>query len=266
MVEDWLKTVETEISNPNRQVHYISIEYLMGRTLSNALISTGLYDQVKQALGEMWIDLDELCEMEADPGLGNEGLGRLAACFMDSLSTLGYPAWGYGLRYDYGMFKQCIIDNKQVEKTDDWLKYGFSWEFFRDKAKHVVQFGGYVIQEGEIGKWVSDGKVMAVAYDQIIPGYNTDTTNTLRLWSAHAYDGLDMAKFNQGDYANALGKKPWLKISRRSYIPMIVLNMGKSFVFCRNIYWFQLRFRISFTVTIWFIKRLITWLIKLPST
>lgn len=207
MVEDWLKTVETEISNPNRQVHYISIEYLMGRTLSNALISTGLYDQVKQALGEMWIDLDELCEMEADPGLGNEGLGRLAACFMDSLSTLGYPAWGYGLRYDYGMFKQCIIDNKQVEKTDDWLKYGFSWEFFRDKAKHVVQFGGYVIQEGEIGKWVSDGKVMAVAYDQIIPGYNTDTTNTLRLWSAHAYDGLDMAKFNQGDYANALGKK-----------------------------------------------------------
>lgn len=209
MVEDWLHTMRAQASQKVKQVYYLSMEFLIGRTLSNALISAGIYDQVKQALDEMGLNLDELCEFENDPGLGNGGLGRLAACFLDSLATLNYPGWGYGLRYEYGMFSQCIIEGKQVEKADNWLKHGDAWEFYRDKVQYSVQFGGRVQQEGNLTRWVDTDKVLACAYDQIIPGYNTPNANTLRLWAAKAFDELDLDKFNQGDYVAAVEDKAW---------------------------------------------------------
>lgn len=207
LVENWLRTMRAKFSQNARQVYYLSMEFLIGRTLSNALLSGGIYREVKEALKEMGLDIEELCEMEDDPGLGNGGLGRLATCFLDSMATLGYPGWGHGLRYEYGMFRQEIIDGNQVEVTDDWLKGGNAWEFYRHDVQYAVKFGGRIQQEGECTRWLDAEKVMACAYDQIVPGYDTDVTNTLRLWSAKACSELDLEKFNQGDYFAAVQKK-----------------------------------------------------------
>ncbi|OCG07805.1 glycogen phosphorylase [Gilliamella sp. wkB178] len=207
MVEDWLRTVRAQLSQDSKQVYYLSMEFLIGRTLSNSMISNGIYSEVKDALNQLGLDLEDLCSFEDDPGLGNGGLGRLAACFLDSLATLSYPGWGYGLRYEYGMFKQTIVDNQQVEVPDNWLKHGDAWEFYRHSIEYKVEFGGRVQQEGDITRWLDTEKVLAYAYDQIIPGYDNDVTNTLRLWSAKAIDELDLTKFNQGDYFAAVQDK-----------------------------------------------------------
>jgi starch phosphorylase len=184
LVERWLRAHRARISQQARQVYYLSMEFLIGRTLSNALLSLGIYEDVKTALAGMGLDLEELIDEENDPGLGNGGLGRLAACFLDSLATLGLPGRGYGIRYDYGMFKQNIIDGRQMESPDYWLEYGNPWEFERHKTRYTVRFGGRVQHEGKNSRWLETEEIIAVAYDQIIPGYDTDATNTLRLWSA----------------------------------------------------------------------------------
>lgn len=207
MTEDWLRTRHEQYVQDIKQVCYLSMEFLMGRTLVNALISTGIYDEVKIALAELGCDLDDIAEFEGDPGLGNGGLGRLAACFLDSLATLNYSSWGYGLRYEYGMFKQLIFNHKQMEVPDSWLKHGNSWEFHRINTEHTVQFGGRLLVEGDNIRWVDTEKVIACAYDLIIPGYGTDITNTLRLWSSKAFDDIDLNKFNEGDYFAALEKR-----------------------------------------------------------
>ena len=207
LVERWLRSSRAKLSQESRRVYYLSMEFLIGRTLSNSLLSLGIYDEVKTALDEMGFDLEELIDEENDPGLGNGGLGRLAACFLDSLATLGLPGRGYGIRYDYGMFKQNIVEGSQKESPDYWLEYGNPWEFKRHNTRHTVRFGGRVQQEGKKTRWVETEEILAVAYDQIIPGYDTDGTNTLRLWSAQASREINLGKFNQGDYFAAVEDK-----------------------------------------------------------
>jgi len=154
MVERWLRSNRAQLSQDVRQVYYLSMEFLVGRTLSNALLAMGIYDDAKAALDEMGFDLEELIEEESDPGLGNGGLGRLAACFLDSLATLGLPGRGYGIRYEYGMFKQNIVDGRQAESPDYWLEYGNPWEFERFNTRYKVRFGGRIQQEGSRARWV----------------------------------------------------------------------------------------------------------------
>lgn len=207
LVERWLRSNRAQLSQEVRQVYYLSMEFLIGRTLSNAMLSLGIYDDVKGALEGMGMDLEELIDEENDPGLGNGGLGRLAACFLDSLATLGLPGRGYGIRYDYGMFKQNIVDGRQKESPDYWLEYGNPWEFERHNTRYKVRFGGRLQQEGKNSRWVETEEIIAEAYDQIIPGFDTDATNTLRLWSAQASSEINLGKFNQGDYFAAVEDK-----------------------------------------------------------
>ncbi len=207
LVERWLRSSRAKLSQESRRVNYLSMEFLIGRTLSNSLLSLGIYDEVKTALDQMGFDLEDLIDEENDPGLGNGGLGRLAACFLDSLATLGLPGRGYGIRYDYGMFQQRIVNGYQKESPDYWLEYGNPWEFKRHNTRHTVRFGGRIQQEGKKTRWVETEEILAVAYDQIIPGYDTDATNTLRLWSAQASREINLGKFNQGDYFAAVEDK-----------------------------------------------------------
>ena len=207
MVERWLRSNRAQLSQEVRQVYYLSMEFLIGCTLSNALLSLGIYDDVSSALAEMGLDLEELIDEENDPGLGNGGLGRLAACFLDSLAALGLPGRGYGIRYDYGMFKQNIVDGRQKESPDYWLEYGNPWEFERHNTRYKVRFGGRIQQEGKKTRWIETEEIIAEAYDQIIPGFDTDATNTLRLWSAQASSEINLGKFNQGDYFAAVEDK-----------------------------------------------------------
>lgn len=207
LVERWLRSARAQLSQEGRQVYYLSMEFLIGRTLSNALLSLNIYQEVKTALDDMGLDLEELIGEENDPALGNGGLGRLAACFLDSLATLGLPGRGYGIRYEYGMFKQNIVDGQQKESPDYWLAYGNPWEFKRHNRRYKVRFGGRIQQEGKRCRWTGTEEILAVAYDQIIPGYNNDASNTLRLWRALASQEINLGKFNEGDYFAALEDK-----------------------------------------------------------
>ncbi|MGM3173401.1 glycogen phosphorylase [Dickeya lacustris] len=207
MVERWLRSNRAQLSQDVRQVYYLSMEFLIGRTLSNALLAMGMYDDLKVALDAMGLDLNELLEEEDDPALGNGGLGRLAACFLDSLATMALPGRGYGIRYEYGMFRQNIIDGRQAESPDYWLEYGNPWEFPRHSTRYKVRFGGRIQQEGSKTRWVETEEIIACAYDQIIPGFDTDATNTLRLWAAQASNEINLGKFNQGDYFAAVEDK-----------------------------------------------------------
>ncbi|EHD19783.1 MULTISPECIES: glycogen phosphorylase [Brenneria] len=207
MVERWLRSNRAQLSQDVRQVYYLSMEFLLGRTLSNALLAMGLYDDLNAALDGMGLELDDLLQEENDPGLGNGGLGRLAACFLDSLATLALPGRGYGIRYEYGMFKQNIVNGQQAESPDYWLEYGNSWEFPRHSTRYKVRFGGRIQQEGTKARWLETEEIIACAYDQIIPGFDTDATNTLRLWSAQASNEINLGKFNQGDYFAAVEDK-----------------------------------------------------------
>ncbi len=195
-----------------KQVYYFSMEFLMGRTLMNSLQHLGCEREYRSALKELGIDLDDLSEAEYDAALGNGGLGRLAACFMDSMTTLNLPGYGYGIRYEYGMFSQHIEDGRQVEHPDNWLRYGNPWEFQRPEVLYRVSFNGKVAAlEDENGMiryhWLDSDDVLAMAYDTPIPGHGTDMVNNLRLWSAHATREFDLHYFNEGNYIKAVEKK-----------------------------------------------------------
>ncbi|ATO35107.1 Maltodextrin phosphorylase [Dickeya dianthicola] len=207
MVERWLRSNRAQLSQDVRQVYYLSMEFLLGRTLSNALLAMGMFDDLRDALEAMGLDLNELLEEEDDPALGNGGLGRLAACFLDSLATMALPGRGYGIRYEYGMFRQNIVDGRQAESPDYWLEYGNPWEFVRHSTRYKVRFGGRIQQEGTKTRWLETEEIIACAYDQIIPGFDTDATNTLRLWAAQASNEINLGKFNQGDYFAAVEDK-----------------------------------------------------------
>ena len=195
-----------------RRAYYLSMEFLMGRALSNAMLNLGVTEPVSQALYDMGLDLEELAECENDAGLGNGGLGRLAACFLDSCATLRLPVVGYGIRYAYGMFRQKIENGYQVEEPDHWLRSGNLWELERPEYAQRVRYGGrneaFMKTSGEMGwRWVDTHDVLAVPYDVPIPGYRNGTVNTLRLWSAAATDEFDFEDFNAGSYTEAVGAK-----------------------------------------------------------
>lgn len=207
VTEGWITTARQSRAEETRRVYYLSMEFLIGRTLSNAMIAEGVYDVAEKALAELNVNLEEIIEKEVDPGLGNGGLGRLAACFMDSLATLAIPAMGYGIRYEYGMFRQKIENGQQVERPDDWLEKGAPWEFMRPSKRFSIDFGGHIYFEGKKCIWNPAEKVTALAYDQMIPGYKNDSASTLRLWSAHGGESFNLAEFNRGDHLAAVATR-----------------------------------------------------------
>ena len=208
IMERWIATRETYDEKQPRTVNYISLEFLMGRTLGNALINLDISEDVEAAMKELGIKLSALRDEEVDAGLGNGGLGRLAACFLDSMATLELPAYGYGIRYDYGIFRQIIQNGYQVEEPDNWLSRGNPWELRRPELARPIQFGGHVEKYGNARnpnrrRWVDTQEVLAMPYDTPIPGFRNNTVNTLRLWSAESQCGFNLSKFNQGDYISA---------------------------------------------------------------
>ena len=205
----WLETQRQYYEQDVKRVYYISMEYLIGRLLDNALINLGMQGEVKEALEELELDYDQIRNSEWDAGLGNGGLGRLAACFLDSMATMGLPGYGYGIRYDYGMFYQRIQNGQQVEAADQWLRYGNPWDLGRPKINYPVHFYGdsvpYQDSDGNTRfRWDNTQVVQAMAYDTPIPGYGNDVVNNLRLWKALSPKSLDLPSFNQGDYINAI--------------------------------------------------------------
>ncbi len=207
LVERWMETVRREQLAGSRRIYYLSMEFLVGRALSNALHALGLYDEFGNALAGLGVELEQTREQEPDAALGNGGLGRLAACFLDSMATLGLPSFGYGIRYDYGMFAQHILNGYQVEQPDDWLKFGNPWEFPRPETTYPISYGGWIKRDSEGAHWVDTECVLAMAYDFIVPGHQTRAVSTLRLWHAKASESLDLALFNQGDYMRAVRGK-----------------------------------------------------------
>jgi starch phosphorylase len=205
----WIATLDTQLTKGAKFVAYLSAEYLMGRQLDNSLLAAGLEATAREALSGLGLDLDQLREVEVEPGLGNGGLGRLAACFMDSLATLKIPAVGYGIRYEYGIFRQEFVDGRQKESPDTWLSLGNPWEFAHPEMAKTVGFGGRVeAWTDESGRarrrWLPDIEVLGVPYNYMVPGYDSGTVNTLRLWSARAPHGFDLRIFNTGDYDQAV--------------------------------------------------------------
>ena len=195
-----------------KRVYYLSMEFLTGRLLSNSLLNIGAYQECREALSDLEVDMDRLSDLEPDAALGNGGLGRLASCFLDSMATLALPGCGYGIRYDYGMFKQRIDQGCQIEQPDDWLRYGNPWEFPRPEVFYPVKFGGRVEPcTDERGQarfhWVDTEDVMAMAFDTPVPGYHTSTVNTMRLWSAKASHHFNLKYFNQGHHDQAVEAK-----------------------------------------------------------
>ena len=212
IMQRWISTAAAYTKQGSRTVSYLSAEFLMGPHLGNNLINLGIYETARTAVAELGLDLEELLTHEDEPGLGNGGLGRLAACFIDSLATLEVPALGYGIRYEFGIFQQEIVDGWQVEKTDKWLRYGNPWELARPEWCVAVKFGGHTeVWYDEFHRkrtrWVPAKVVNAVPYDTPILGYHVNTANTLRLWKAEAPESFDFAVFNSGDYYGAVHQK-----------------------------------------------------------
>ncbi len=212
MLQRWISTTAGYTANRSRTLAYLSAEFLLGPHLENNIINLGIEKQTREAVEELGFDYEELLDQEEEPGLGNGGLGRLAACYLDSMATLGIPSLGYGIRYEFGIFDQEISDGWQVEKTDKWLRYGNPWEIARPEWSVTVKFGGHtervVDKEGvERVKWTSEKVVRGIPYDTPILGYHTNTANTLRLWSAEAPESFDFSAFNSGDYYGAVNQK-----------------------------------------------------------
>jgi starch phosphorylase len=212
LMERWKLTQNAYDNTQCKRTYYLSLEFLMGRTLGNAMLSLGICDEAEQGLYDLGIVLEEIAGSEPDAGLGNGGLGRLAACFLDSCATLQLPVKGYGIRYEYGMFRQEIEDGNQVEEPDHWLRDGNPWEMERPEYTQRVQFGGrsefFNDEKGRLrARWVDTHDVLAVPYDTPVPGYRNGTVNTLRLWQSAATDEFDLDEFNAGSYTEAVGAK-----------------------------------------------------------
>uniref|UniRef100_UPI003AF99289 glycogen/starch/alpha-glucan phosphorylase n=1 Tax=Thiolapillus sp. TaxID=2017437 RepID=UPI003AF99289 len=212
LMERWKETYNSYKDTDCRRAFYLSMEFLMGRSLSNAMLNIGVTDEGSRAMYDLGLEIEELIESEPDAGLGNGGLGRLAACFVDSCATLQLPVMGYGLRYEYGMFAQLIINGEQVEEPDHWLRNGNIWEIERPEYAQRVKFGGrtesHIDENGNTRVcWVDTHDVLAVPFDTPVPGYKNNTVNTLRLWKATATEEFDLQEFNAGDYADSVAAK-----------------------------------------------------------
>ncbi|MBN2739051.1 MAG: glycogen/starch/alpha-glucan phosphorylase [Spirochaetales bacterium] len=232
LIERWIQTQQQYYKNDAKRVYYLSMEFLIGRTLGNSLINLGLYETIEQVAHELGYELEELKEMEYDAGLGNGGLGRLAACFLDSMATLEIPGYGYGIRYEYGIFSQKIKDGNQMEKPDNWLRYGNVWEFERPEYLYPVHFYGHIEQfyddQNElVTRWVDTQVIMAMAYDIPVPGYNNNTVNNMRLWSAKSTREFNFDYFNDGDYEKAVAQKVATETISKVLYPNDNVSLGK---------------------------------------
>jgi len=212
LMERWIKTMGSYYEQDAKRIYYLSLEFLMGRTLTNGMLNLGMRDECEQSLHDIGVDMEEIRDLEPDAGLGNGGLGRLAACFLDSLATLQIPGYGYGIRYEYGMFHQRIENGWQVEHPDNWLRYGNPWEFPRAEMLFPVKFGGRAVnfcdENGCLRHhWLDAEEVMAMAVDTPVPGYQNGTVNNLRLWSAKASRDFNLKYFNEGNYIKAVAEK-----------------------------------------------------------
>src|SRR6201996_565940 len=212
IIERMMATQAVHNSQDVRRVYYLSLEFLMGRLYSNSLYNAGIYDQTAHALQELGLDMDELRGEEYDMGLGNGGLGRLAACFLDSLATLDYPAVGYGIHYEFGLFRQEFSKGHQIELPDDWMRYGTPWEIVRPELTQTIQLYGHVENVFDdkgnyVPRWVNTTKIIGVPYDIPIPGYGTNTVNFLRLWESRPSEKINLEAFNRGGYSEALAAK-----------------------------------------------------------
>jgi starch phosphorylase len=212
LLHRWLNTTQTYLKKDVRVVCYLSAEFLIGPQLANNLHNLGIYERVRRAVKESGLDLSELIAEEEEPGLGNGGLGRLAACYLDSLATLEIPAVGYGIRYEFGIFDQEIRDGWQMEITDKWLRYGYPWEIARPEHSVEVSLGGHTIAYEDDNnhyrvRWIPDRVIKGIPYDTPVLGYQVDTANTLRLWKAEAIESFDFQTFNVGDYYGAVDRK-----------------------------------------------------------
>jgi len=212
LMECWRNTKDGYEEKGGKRAYYLSLEFLMGRALGNAVLNLGLDEQTEEALHMLGLGFEEKIEMEKDAGLGNGGLGRLAACFIDSCATLQLPVTGYGIRYEYGMFRQLIVDGNQMEEPDHWLRNGNVWEIERPEYTQRIHFGGHTQHYRDDNgvsrsRWVGSKDVLAVPFDTPIPGYKNGTVNTLRLWKSQATDEFDLGEFNAGDYAGSVASK-----------------------------------------------------------
>ncbi|KAK2801430.1 Non-essential glycogen phosphorylase [Onygenales sp. PD_10] len=242
LVIEWNKTQQRHTFADQKRIYYLSLEFLMGRALDNAMLNVGLKDVARDGLGDLGFRIEDVINQEHDAALGNGGLGRLAACFLDSMASLNYPAWGYGLRYRYGIFKQEIIDGYQIEIPDYWLDFN-PWEFPRYDITVDIQFYGWVRKyQDESGRtihsWQDGDIVQAVAYDVPIPGYDTPTTNNLRLWSSKAASGeFDFQKFNAGDYESAVADQQRAETISAVLYPNDNLDRGKELRLKQQYFW-----------------------------
>jgi starch phosphorylase len=228
LIERWIETQQTHHNKGVKRAYYLSLEFLMGRAMGNNVINLKLEDEVSKAMAELGHSWEELRDLEVDAGLGNGGLGRLAACFLDSMATLEYPAFGYGLRYDYGIFRQEIDNGYQVEQPDEWLRRGNPWEIQRPDLAVPVHFGGRV-EKGHDGRsyWVDTNNVIGIPYDMPIVGYGGHTVNTLRLWSAKATEEFDFDDFNAGDYISSVGNKTTAENLTKVLYPNDLFYLGR---------------------------------------
>jgi len=232
LIERWMETMRSYYESDSKRVYYLSMEFLIGRLFANSLQNLGVFDECKEALCDLGMDIEHIRELEQDAGLGNGGLGRLAACFLDSLATLSLPGYGYGIRYAYGMFNQRVENGYQVEHPDNWLRYGNPWEFPRPEVLFPVKFGGRVVQfKDELGHdrfhWVDTEDVMAMAYDTPVPGYGTSTVNNMRLWSAKASRDFNLKYFNEGNYIQAVAEKNESENLSKVLYPDDTTQMGR---------------------------------------
>ncbi len=231
IIHQWDLSRKTQRQKHSKRVYYLSLEFLMGRAMTNNIINLKLEKSVRDALKSLGYTYEELAEVEPDAGLGNGGLGRLAACFLDSLATMELPAYGYGIRYNYGIFRQEIKNGWQVEEPDNWLKNENPWEIKRPDLVYPVYFGGEVreMREGgrDVFRWIPDEMIDGIAYDTPIVGYGGKTINTLRLWSAQSPEGFSFDEFNSGDYTEAVRKKINAETLSQVLYPNDTLYMGK---------------------------------------
>ncbi|WP_129642760.1 glycogen/starch/alpha-glucan phosphorylase [Peristeroidobacter agariperforans] len=233
LLQRWISTAAAYTKQGSRTVAYFSAEFLMGPHLGNNLINLGIYAQVREAIAELGLDFDTLLSQEEEPGLGNGGLGRLAACFIDSLATLEIPSLGYGIRYEFGIFHQEIVDGWQMERTDKWLRFGNPWEILRPEWAVEVRLGGHTEQYRDEHerlriRWVPGKVVVGVPYDTPILGYRNNTANTLRLWKAEAPESFDFSTFNRGDYGGAVRQKVWSETLSKVLYPNDEQIQGKT--------------------------------------
>ena len=249
IVDRFIQTQERHGEVKSRRVYYLSLEYLMGRLLNSNLYNSGVIKPISEAVKELGFELDDLFEEEHDMGLGNGGLGRLAACFLDSMATMDLPAIGYGIHYQFGLFRQSFANGRQVEKPDDWLRNGNPWEIVRPQYMQKVKLYGHVEHEyDDVGnyrpRWTGFKEVEGMPYDLAIVGFETATVNFLRLWESKSSQELDFEVFNQGGYVEAVREKAMGESISKFFTLMMKQRVGRSYDSFSNIFSFPVLYRI----------------------